>query len=88
VLRDVNLVLKQGTVTALVGRSGAGKSTVAALLSRFYEPQIGTIRLAGRSTSSFTRGRWGCQGSVAIACWFLSPRYVALRVAAAVLCGC
>jgi ABC-type multidrug transport system fused ATPase/permease subunit len=57
VLRDVNLVLKQGTVTALVGRSGAGKSTVAALLSRFYEPQIGTIKLAGRSTSSFTRGR-------------------------------
>lgn len=57
VLRDINLVLKQGTVTALVGRSGAGKSTVAALLSRFYEPQIGTIRLAGRTTSSFTRGK-------------------------------
>lgn len=62
VLRDVNLVLKQGTVTALVGRSGAGKSTVAALLSRFYEPQIGTIRLAGRPTSSFTRGGWCCVG--------------------------
>lgn len=41
VLRDINLQLKHGTVTALVGRSGAGKSTVAALLSRFYEPQVG-----------------------------------------------
>jgi ABC-type glutathione transport system ATPase component len=40
VLRDINLQLKHGTVTALVGRSGAGKSTVAALLSRFYEPQV------------------------------------------------
>jgi ABC-type multidrug transport system fused ATPase/permease subunit len=56
-MRDVSLVLKQGTVTALVGRSGAGKSTVAALLSRFYEPQVGSIRLAGRSAASFTRGR-------------------------------
>lgn len=40
VLAGLNLRLPRGTVTALVGRSGAGKSTVAALLSRFYEPQV------------------------------------------------
>lgn len=82
VLRDVNLVLKQGTVTALVGRSGAGKSTVAALLSRFYEPQIGTIRLAGRPTSSFTRGgcvllllspRRGCWSPLAASVFVAAP---------------
>jgi energy-coupling factor transporter ATP-binding protein EcfA2 len=44
VLDQVSLVLRQGTVTALVGRSGAGKSTLAALLSRFYEPEKGGQR--------------------------------------------
>jgi hypothetical protein len=41
-----------------VGRSGAGKSTVAALLSRFYIPQSGEILLNGQEASSFTRGEW------------------------------
>jgi ABC-type cobalamin/Fe3+-siderophores transport system ATPase subunit len=58
VLHDVNLTLKRGTVTALVGRSGAGKSTVAALLSRFYVPQQGEILLDGRDAATFTRGEW------------------------------
>lgn len=89
VLRDVNLVLKQGTVTALVGRSGAGKSTVAALLSRFYEPQIGTIRLAGRPTSSFTRGgcflllllspRRGCRSPIPASVFVAAPLLLAVR---------
>ena len=41
VLRGLNLELKRGTSTAVVGRSGAGKSTIASLLSRFYEPDEG-----------------------------------------------
>lgn len=57
-LRDVNLTLRRGTVTALVGRSGAGKSTVAALLSRFYAPQEGEILLNGTDAGNFTRGEW------------------------------
>lgn len=47
VLDGVSLELRRGEVVALVGHSGAGKSTVAALLSRFYDPQGGTIRLDG-----------------------------------------
>jgi ATP-binding cassette subfamily B (MDR/TAP) protein 8 len=58
VLRNVNLTLQHGTVTAIVGRSGAGKSTIAALLSRFYEPQSGGILLNGHSASEYSRGEW------------------------------
>lgn len=37
ILNGLNLTLKFGTVTALVGSSGAGKSTIVQLLARFYE---------------------------------------------------
>ena len=47
VLKGVDLVLKPGTVTALVGKSGGGKSTIIHLLLRFYDPTGGCIRLDG-----------------------------------------
>lgn len=47
ILKNVNLDIESNTVTAIVGRSGSGKSTVAALLLRFYEPQAGGIYLDG-----------------------------------------
>lgn len=43
VLQDFSLELKPGKVTALVGSSGSGKSTVAALLARLYDPTTGAI---------------------------------------------
>ena len=46
VLRGLDLILPRGSVTAIVGRSGAGKSTVAALLSRFYDPTSGVLQSA------------------------------------------
>lgn len=58
VLQGLDLILPRGTITAVVGRSGAGKSTVASLLSRFYEPDSGAIWLGGKPADSFTRGEW------------------------------
>jgi ATP-binding cassette subfamily B protein len=45
VLRDFNLTIKQGETIALVGPTGAGKSTIVNLLCRFYEPTEGMIRI-------------------------------------------
>eukprot|EP00455_Lapot_gusevi_P057507 TRINITY_DN9817_c0_g1_i3.p1 TRINITY_DN9817_c0_g1~~TRINITY_DN9817_c0_g1_i3.p1 ORF type:complete len:271 (-),score=81.90 TRINITY_DN9817_c0_g1_i3:42-824(-) len=47
VLRDVVMELKPGTVTALVGPSGGGKSTIVSLLEHFYEPLYGRVLLDG-----------------------------------------
>jgi ATP-binding cassette, subfamily B, bacterial len=47
VLRDVTFQVPAGKLTALVGPSGAGKTTVANLLLRFWDPSSGSIRLDG-----------------------------------------
>lgn len=47
VLCNLSLELAGGKVAALVGTSGAGKSTVIALLLRFYDPQSGSVRVGG-----------------------------------------
>ncbi|KAI3458205.1 hypothetical protein Pfo_014868 [Paulownia fortunei] len=58
ILQGLDLTLKSGTVTALVGSSGAGKSTVVQLLARFYEPTRGRITVAGEDLRSFDKSEW------------------------------
>ncbi|NLU64202.1 ATP-binding cassette domain-containing protein [Rhodococcus sp. HNM0563] len=53
VIDDVSLALSTGTITALVGHSGSGKSTMAALLARFHDIDDGTIRIFGRDIREF-----------------------------------
>ena len=47
VVRDVSFSVEPGQTVALVGRSGSGKSTIASLIARFYEPGSGRIQLDG-----------------------------------------
>jgi subfamily B ATP-binding cassette protein MsbA len=53
-LHGVTLRCAPGTVTALVGRSGSGKSSLVNLIPRFYEPSAGEIRLDGRPLADYT----------------------------------
>jgi len=52
-LRGVSLRLEAGTTVALVGQSGSGKSTIASLLPRFYEPDSGVVLLDGRDIRDY-----------------------------------
>lgn len=54
VLRGASFHIAAGETVALVGDSGSGKSTVASLLLRFYDPQRGRVLLDGRDIRSFT----------------------------------
>lgn len=48
ILRDISFDLEPGRTVALVGATGAGKSTVASLITRFFDPTLGRILLDGR----------------------------------------
>lgn len=49
VIKDMTLNVKAGSVVAIVGRSGSGKSSIASLLMRLYDPQAGEIFLDGHN---------------------------------------
>jgi ATP-binding cassette subfamily B protein len=53
-LHDINITVRAGQCVALVGPTGAGKSTLVALLSRFYEATGGTIQLDGRDVAGIS----------------------------------
>jgi ATP-binding cassette subfamily B protein len=54
VLRGIDLAIRPGEMVAFVGPSGAGKTTLCALLPRFYEPEAGRITIDGHDIRDFT----------------------------------
>jgi subfamily B ATP-binding cassette protein MsbA len=52
-LRDVNFRIKPGQVAAFVGPTGAGKTTIASLVARFYDPTKGEVRIDGHDVRSY-----------------------------------
>jgi ATP-binding cassette, subfamily B, bacterial len=55
VLRDVTLSIEPGQVAALVGPTGAGKTTVVSLIPRFYDPDLGRVSIDGYDVRRFTQ---------------------------------
>ena len=53
ILRDFELVIRPGETLALVGHTGAGKSSIAKLIARFYEYQGGRLLIDGRDIRTF-----------------------------------
>lgn len=53
-LRDISFRIAPGEVYALVGHSGAGKSTIAQMIPRLYDPDGGAVRIDGHDVRSFT----------------------------------
>ena len=65
VLKDLSLTVKQGEQVTLVGRTGAGKSTVFKLLLGLYQPQAGTVTIGGVDVSAIPdQARRTCIGCV------------------------
>ena len=55
-LNHVSFTMKKGEMTALVGPSGGGKSTIASLLARFWDIKEGTIKVDGKDIKNVSLG--------------------------------
>ncbi len=58
VLKGISITIEPGQKIAIVGTSGTGKSTLAQLMMRFYEPNAGQIKLNGRDIQEYTISTW------------------------------
>jgi len=73
VLNELSLQIPQGSKVAFVGASGGGKSTVASLLMRFYEPENGAILVNGIPLQQLKRADWAQRATIVFQEPYLFP---------------
>ena len=61
ILSDLDLIIPNGKVTAIVGASGSGKTTFVKLLLGFYEPQKGCVQVGSNNLNEYNLGWWRSQ---------------------------
>jgi len=73
VLADIEIVAPAGSMTAIVGPTGAGKTTIANLLARFYDPDPGTVLMDGIDARSYRRADYLSRFGVVLQDAYLFP---------------
>jgi ATP-binding cassette, subfamily B, multidrug efflux pump len=81
VLRDVTFSVAEGQTVALVGRTGAGKTTIANLIPRFYDADAGVVRIDGHDVRELTRSSLRAQFAVVLQEPFLFSGTIADNIA-------
>ncbi len=79
-LRDVTFTVAPGQTLALVGRTGAGKTTIASLIPRFYDVNAGSVRIDGHDVREVTRDSLRAQIAVVLQEPFLFSGTVAENI--------
>src|SRR5690606_15791674 len=59
-VQDVSFAVEPGQTVAIVGPTGAGKTTIINLLQRVYDPDVGSVRIDGIDTRTVTRASLRC----------------------------
>ena len=80
-LRDANLIIEENKITALVGVSGSGKTTMLKLLLRFYMPVEGKILIGGTELSNLSLKLWRKEVGAVMQDGFLFPDTIAGNIA-------
>lgn len=81
VLKDIDLQIPEGKTTAIVGMSGSGKTTVLKLLLRFYESEVGEIKVGGQALDKFSYKTWRSQCGVVMQDGFIFSESIERNIA-------
>ncbi len=81
VLSDINLYIKTGKTTAIVGSSGSGKTTLLKLLIKHYEPSLGEISLGNVNLQNISTRNWRAECGVVMSDGIIFPESILKNIA-------